>query len=214
MALSRVTTAGDKNPFKAVAEQFLDWINRNKKPKTYKVYKLHLQAFCDVHGDVELRNLKAIHVDDLMKKHAHWGNSTQRSVMVCILTCLNWAVRQGIATRNRLAKRLTIPAIVGRGRDSVISPEDYEKMIAHANNRLRDLIIACRNTGTRPHIIASVTAKHFHEAGECWVMTEHKTDSTGEPLVVHLNETMLALTRRLMVERPEGPLFVNNRGNP
>ncbi|MGL4424077.1 MAG: hypothetical protein ACRCZF_25705, partial [Gemmataceae bacterium] len=35
MALSRVTTAGDKNPFSAVAEQFLDWISRNKTAKTY-----------------------------------------------------------------------------------------------------------------------------------------------------------------------------------
>jgi len=174
MALSRVTTAGDKNPFKVVAEQFLDWINRNKKPKTYKVYRLHLQAFSDVHGDVEIRDLKAVHVDNLMKKNPHWGKSTQRSVMVCILTTLNWAVRQGIATRNPLAKRLTIPAIVSRGRDTVVTAEDYEKMIAHANEPLRNFIIACRNTGTRPHIIASVTAKHFHEAGECWVMTEHK----------------------------------------
>lgn len=213
MALSRVTTAGDKNPFKAVAEQFLDWISRNKKPKTYKVYRLHLQAFCDVHGDVQLRDLKPIHVDEVMKQNAHWGRSTERSVKVCILTCLNWAVRQGIATRNPLHKRLTIPRIVSRGRDTVVSAEDYEKMIAHANGRLRDFIIACRNTGTRPHIIATVTAKHFDEAGECWVMPEHKTDSTGEPLVVHLNPTMLALTRRLVTERPDGPLFVNNRGN-
>ena len=53
MALSRVTTAGDKNPFKVVAEQFLDWISRNKKLKTYRP---HLQAFCDVHGGVQLRH--------------------------------------------------------------------------------------------------------------------------------------------------------------
>jgi uncharacterized protein (TIGR03067 family) len=36
MALSRVTTAGDRYPFKAVAEQFLDWISRNKTKMTYK----------------------------------------------------------------------------------------------------------------------------------------------------------------------------------
>jgi integrase len=213
MSLSKVTTAGDKNSFKVVAEQFLDWINRNKKPKTYKVYRLHLQAFCDIHGDVELRDLKAIHVDALMKKNPHWGKSTRRGVMVCILTTLNWAVKQGIATRNPLAKKLDIPPIVSRGRDSVISPDDYEKLIVSANDRLRDFLVACRNSGTRPHIVAEVTAKHFHEAAECWVMPEHKTDSDGQPLVIHLNTTLLALTRRLVAERPEGPLFVNNKGN-
>lgn len=213
MALSRVTTAGDKNPFRAVAEQFLDWIQRNKKPKTYKVYQNHLQAFCDVHGDVELRNLKAIHVDDLMKQRPHWSKSTRRGVMVCILTTLNWAVRQGIATRNPLSKKLDIPPIISRGRDSVIPPEDYEKLIAHANGRLKDFLIACRNSGTRPHIVADVTSAHFLEKAVCWVMPEHKTDSDGQPLVIHLNQTLLALTKRLSAERPSGQLFVNNRGN-
>lgn len=215
MALARVTTAGDKNPFKVVAEQFLDWISRNKKPKTYKTYKPHLQAFCDVHGGVQLRDLKAAHVDDVLKRHAGWGKSTQRGVMVCVMTALNWAVKQGVAARNPLDGKLDIPPIVSRGRDSVIPRADYEVMVANANPRFQDFLIACRNTGTRPHIVAAVTAKHFHEAPfPTWVMEEHKTQDTGEPLVVVLTPTMVALTKRLVAERPEGPLFLNNRGNP
>lgn len=214
MALSRVTTAGDKNPFSAVAEQFLDWIARNKKPKTLKAYTLHLQAFTDVHGDVQIRDLKAVHVDDLLKTHPRWKKSTQRSVMVCILTCLNWAVRQGIATRNPLAKRLDIPPIVSRGRASMITNEDFEKMLAHANPALKDFLIACRFSGTRPHMVAAVTAKHFHETPfPSWVMEEHKTMDSGGPLVIVLNPTLVALTKRLVAERPVGPLFLNNRGN-
>lgn len=215
MALSRVTTAGDRNPFKAVAEQFLDWISRNKTAKTYKTYKPHLQAFLDVHGDVELRELKAVHVDNLMKKNPGWGKSTQRGVMVCILTCLNWAVKQGIASKNPLADKLDIPPIVSRGRDSVISQEDYLTLLKHANPRLRDFLFACRNTGTRPHMIATVTAKHFHEAPvPCWVFEDHKTKDSGGPLVVLLNPAMVSLTKKLMAERPEGRLFLNNKGNP
>ena len=216
MALSRVTTAGDKNPFSAVAEQFLDWLSRNKTLKTYKAYRPHLQAFIAVHGDVPLRDLKAIHVDDLMKQHLGWGKSTQRGVMVCILTCLNWAVRQGIATKNPLTDKLDIPKIVSRGRDSVIPQADYEAMTAHANEPLRDFLTACRNSGTRPHMVAAVTAKHFHETPvPSWVFEQHKTvEESGGPLVVLLNPTMIALTKRLMALRPEGPLFLNNKGNP
>jgi site-specific recombinase XerD len=215
MALSRVTTAGDKNPFSAVAEQFLDWTARNRKPKTLKAYTLHLQAFTDVHGNVQIRDLKPIHVDDLLKTHPGWGKSTQRSVLVCIQTCLNWAVNQGIATRNPLAKRLDIPAIVSRGRASMISNEDFEKMLAHANPALKDFLIACRFSGTRPHMVAAVTANHFHESPfPSWVMEEHKTMESGEPLVIVLNPTLVALTKRLVAERPDGPLFLNNRGNP
>ncbi|MBX9581105.1 MAG: site-specific integrase [Gemmataceae bacterium] len=215
MALSRVTTAGDKNPFSAVAERFLDWISRNKTQKTYKTYRPHLQAFIDVHGGVELRDLKAVHVDDLMKRHPGWGKSTQRGVMVCILTCLNWAVRQGIASKNPLADKLDIPPIISRGRDSVIPTADYEAMVAHANGPLRDFLIACRNSGTRPHMVAAVTAKHFHEVPfPSWVFGDHKTKDSGDPLVVVLNPTLVALTKKLAAERPDGPLFLNNKGNP
>ncbi len=215
MSLSRVTTAGDKNPFSVVAEQFLDWIARNKKPKTLKVYTLHLQAFADVYGGVEVRDLKAVHVDHLLKKHPGWGKSTQRGVMVCILTALNWAVKQGIATTNPLAKRLDIPPIVSRGRTSMTSNDDFEKMLAHANPRLTDFLIACRFSGTRPHMVAAVTAKHFREAPyPSWVMEDHKTMDSGGPLIVVLNPTLVALTKKLTAERPEGPLFVNTKGNP
>src|SRR5437588_8213072 len=112
MALSRVTTAGDHNPFRAVAELFLDWISRTKKPKTYTTYRFHLEAFDEVHGDVKIRDLKPIHVDDVLKQNPDWGQSTVRGVMVCISTTLNWAVKQGITTRNPLTKRLDIPRIV------------------------------------------------------------------------------------------------------
>lgn len=214
MALSQVDTAGDDNPFKIVADERLDWVKRHKKPKTYAVYRMHLEAFGRLHGDVPVKSLKPLHVDAVLKENDHWGKSTIRGFMVCVSTTLNWAVTQGYISHNPLAKKLCIPAIVSRGRESVISPEDYQHMLAHAKPRLRDFLVACRNSGTRPHLVAGVTAKHFHEAATCWVFEEHKTDDTGEPLVVHLNGTMLGLTKKLVAEHPDGPLFRNGRGNP
>ncbi len=136
--------------------------------------------------------------------------------MVAVNTCLNWAVKQGFTTRNPLHRRLTIPAIVSRGgqKDVPIPPEDYAVMLAHANPNLRDFIIACRNTGTRPENVAAATAKDYHKEAACWVLGTHKTDEDGSSLVIHLNPTMVALTERLIAKYPEGPLFRNNQGNP
>lgn len=213
MALSGVDTAGDGNPFQIIADQFLDWIKRIKKAKTFHTYRHHLEAFCKVHGTVAVKDLKPHHVDAVLKQHTHWTKSTIRGFMVCVSTTLNWSVKHGYTTHNPLSKKLAIPPIVSRGKDSLVSPEDYKAMLEHANPRLRDFLIACRNSGTRPHIVASVEAKHFHEAAACWVLDEHKTDDSGEPLVVHLNPTLLALTKKLVAENPVGPIFRNNRGN-
>ncbi len=205
--------AGDDNPFSVIAEEFLDWIHRNKKPKTYKTYRIHLEAFSKVHGTVKVRDLKPLHVDAVLKEHPEWGKSTVRGFMVCISTALNWAVKQGLTTRNPLHRRLDIPAQPSRGREANLPQEDYEILMAHANPALRDFLIACRNTGTRPHIVATVQAKDFDEQAACWVLEEHKTDHDGMPMVVHLTPTLVAMTKRLIQKYPTGPLFRNNRGN-
>jgi integrase len=213
-ATASVNKAGDANLFLAIADSFLDWIKRHKKEKTYKVYRQHLEAVCKVAGEVKVADLKPHHIDAVLAQHPDWGKATIRGVLVCVSTTLNWAVKQGLTTVNPLARRLPIPKVQSRGGDQrvPIPAEDYEVLLTHANPRLRDLLIACRNTGTRPHMVATVEARHFHEATACWKMDVHKTDETGKPLVVHLNPTMVALTKRLVSQHPDGPLFRNNRG--
>jgi integrase len=206
--------AGDDNLFIALADEFLDWVKRYKKPKTFRIYRIHLQAFCAAHPEVKVAELKPHHLDTVLKEHPTWGKSTVRGFMVAVSTALNWAVKQGFTTTNPLAHRLDIPPVVSRGRNSCMSQEDYETLIANANPCLRDLLVACRNSGTRPHIVASVEARHFNEQAGCWILDEHKTDADGQPIVVHLNATLLALTKRLVQEHPTGKLFRNNLGNP
>ena len=212
-ATASIHKSGDNNPFLAVADAFLDWIKRHKKEKTYKVYRIHLEAFSKVHGTVKVADLKPHHVDDVLQAHPAWSKSTIRGFMVCCSTTLNWAVKQGLTTRNPLARRLPIPAIVSRGRDACMPEDDYKILLTHANEPLRDFLVACRNSGTRPHIVATVEAKDFHEEAGCWILAPYKTDSDGEPLIVHLNATLIALTKRLRATRPTGKLFLNNRGH-
>jgi len=212
-AVAATHTAGDANAFLAIAEAFLDWNSRNRKPSTYRVYRTLLSQFSRVHGKVKVADIRPFHLDDVMKLYPAWGKSKRRGFMVAISTCLNWAVKKGYVSVNPLARKLDLPVVVSRGRDAAIPVEDYELMLQWAVLALKDFLIACRHSGTRPSMVAQVTADHFNEAGECWIFDQHKTEGkTGEPLVVHLDATLLALTKRLAVLHPEGPLFLNNRG--
>lgn len=48
-----------------------------------------------------------------------------------------------------------------------------------------------------------------------WVIDRHKTGKkTGKPRVIYLCPEMVELSRRLVTERPSGPLFPNSRGVP
>jgi hypothetical protein len=83
MALASKDTAGDENPFKIIADE-LEWVQRHKKPKTFRVYKLLLQEFHNLHGNVPVKNLKPRHVDEVLALHPDWSKSTIRSFMVCV----------------------------------------------------------------------------------------------------------------------------------
>jgi hypothetical protein len=50
-ATAAVSKAGDSNAFLAVADAFLDATQRHRKVKTYKVYRIHLETFCRLHGE-------------------------------------------------------------------------------------------------------------------------------------------------------------------
>src|SRR5262249_3738455 len=71
------------------------------------------------------------------------------------------------------------------------------------------------HTGCRPGEVAMVTAEHVDLKNGLWILEEHKTEhATGEPRVVILTPEMVALTRRLVQEYPEGPLFRDRPGKP
>jgi integrase len=61
--------------------------------------------------------------------------------------------------------------------------------------------------------VARVTAAHVNLDLGVWVFRKHKTDKkTGKPRIVYLTPAMIELSRKLMAERPDGPIFRGPRG--
>ncbi len=70
-----------------------------------------------------------------------------------------------------------------------------------------------QETGCRPSEVARVTAAHVNLELGVWVFADHKTvKKTGKPRIVYLTPAMVELTKRLMAEHPDGPLFRGPRG--
>ena len=77
------STVADGNLFITLADTFLDWINRNKKAKTYKVYRTHLEAFGKAYPALTVAEVKPYHLDAVISAHSGWSKSTIRGFGSC-----------------------------------------------------------------------------------------------------------------------------------
>lgn len=187
-----------------VCDLFLDHSERHNDPATYKWYRHFLQSFCKLHGRVPARDLKPIHVTRWLDAQAWKGG--RRNAVTAVKRAFNWADQQGVLSPNPLRTVQKPPA--GR-RTRIVTPGERAEILAAVKDRnFNEFLTALYLTGCRPSEVARVTAANVNLDLGVWVFDEHKTGKkTGRPRVVYLDPGMAELSRRLVAERPEGPLF-------
>lgn len=188
-----------------VCDLFLDWSSKHHKPDTYKWYRYFLQNFSDQHGQLSAHDIKPLHVTKWIDAHVSWKGG-QRNAVICIKRTFTWAHAEGILDCNPL-KNVKKPAQSPRTR--IITPEEKKEILAAIKDEaFRSFVFAMQETGARPGEVRKVTAANVNLDLGNWFLTEHKTaHKTGKPRIIYLNEAMLELTRRLVQQYPEGPLF-------
>jgi integrase len=139
------------------------------------------------------------------------SNGTKRNYGRSIKRCLRWAKQQGYIDINPIAD-LELPR--GGKREMVLTPETWHTFLAAVTDpTLRDLFIVTWETGCRPQESLRVEARHVDIQNQRWFfpVTESKTQI---PRIVYLTDDALAITKRLKLKYPQGPLFRNSRGKP
>ena len=82
------------------------------------------------------------------------------------------------------------------------------------DRNFREFLTALYLTGCRPGEVARVTAADVNLELGLWVIDRHKTArKTQKPRVIYLTPEMVEMSRRLVAERPEGPLFPSRKLN-
>ena len=102
----------------------------------------------------------------------------------------------------------------GGKREQVVSAGEWSTLLDNvADETLLELLTVTWETGCRPQESLRVEARHVDLKNQRWwfPVSESKTEI---PRIVYLTDDALAITKRLMLKHPKGPLFRNSRGKP
>jgi integrase len=196
-----------------LADVFLEWSKRHNDARTYEWYKMFLQDFCDSYGALKSMVIRPFHVTRWLDSRTTWAEASRRCATIAVKRAFNWAEGEGLIKAHSLKGLKKGPPT---RRERVLTGDEREQIVRAARGRpFKDFLQALEETGCRPSEIAKVTAANVNLSLRIWVLPEHKTRKrTGRPRIVYLTPTMLELTRKLVKQRPEGPLFLNSRRKP
>jgi len=209
---------GDDNEVRVVLDLYLQHLERTAKQKTLQEFLKFFKSFCGRWAGLLVGQLRPFHLEKWWEEcHPTWSGGTRGLSATAFQAAMNWAAGargNNIISSNPL-KGMKMPQSRSRGAEVLVSNEDHDTLLAAVPQDLKDVLIALRNTGTRPSVVNRVTARDFYPDLGIWRLEDHKTEKkTGRPLIVPLPPVVVELCKRLAIKYPEGPLFRTAKGEP
>ncbi|MCY2967401.1 MAG: site-specific integrase [Planctomycetota bacterium] len=196
-----------------IIDDFLDWCEKHKARDTYRWYVKRTQSFVlSIPATLTIDNFKPIHVTRWIDSHSTWNDGTKRGSVIAVQRAMNWAVQQGLIEKSPIAYFEKPQA--GK-RERVITADEYASIVAlvkHAT--FIDILTVAWECGPRPQELLRVEARHVDLQNARWVFRTGESKGKRRERAVYLTEPALAITKRLMLEHPQGPIFRNAEGRP
>lgn len=193
---------------------FLDWSEEQQAEATYQQYQYFLTRFAKHIGPLKLQALKPFHLSRWVEKEFKGRSpTTQHHAVRRVKRVFNWALDQGLIASNPLRR---VKAPTPRSRDCYIHPEQWDSLLSKidAEDPFLDLLLILRETGCRPLEAREVEARHFDRDLRAWCFPVEESKGKKHARTVPLNSTALAITQRLVLKYPAGPIFRNLDGQP
>jgi integrase len=226
--------------FARLADRFLAASEADNAGETYLVHRYVLQSFKDFVGKRTVANLCEDDLDCWCRKMAQggrkvdaggrqqegvprrfregagWSENTQARGKAVVLAALNFGVKKLGMPPHPLAH--VKPGTVDR-REKTLTKGERERLKA-VTGPFADYLTALELTGARPFSeVAKITAADVDLDKGTWTLrkwknSKKKKGTPGAKRTIYLVPAMLEMTRRLVKEHPEGPLFRNSLGKP
>jgi integrase len=203
---------GPSAPVIALLDAFLEWTKRNQAPRTYRWHRENIEPFARaIPPGLTVAELKPYHVTRVMDAK-DWADNTKNGFARSIQRAMKWAEKQG------LIERTPIPHVEKPGRqrrEDYITPEEFEAVLGwFPDERFRDVLVTCWETGCRPQELRAVEARHVDMANRRWVFRVKESKGKTQSRIIYLTDRAFEITRRLCEAHPAGKLFRNADGEP
>lgn len=196
-----------------VLDAFLDHYHRNYVHSSYEWYRHYLQAWMDtLPASITIAQIRPYHVQRWIDaKYAEMATA-RRSGVAAAKRAFRWSCQQGYIPASPL-QWMPLPAAVSR--EGTVSDDEFRKILEHSKEpEFRDLLTAVWETGCRPREAKNVEARWFDATNARWVFPVQKSKGKARSRVVYLPPATLAITKRLAVQNPKGPIFLRPCGRP
>jgi hypothetical protein len=104
----------------AIVDDFLEYVQNNRAPETYRWYRELLQKFILVHRDFRVDEIRPFHVQRWVDAFPNLSKNSRRNHLRAVKRCLRWATIQGYIDKNPI-QFLNVPA--GEPREIVVSDD-------------------------------------------------------------------------------------------
>jgi integrase len=201
----------------AVLDDFVAWASENKARLTAKRYAQFCQGFVRAEvdgiqvGRLPVSKLTGKHVTAWLAGEEGWGPTTKRNGITALQAALNWAVQNRGLERNPIRGMKKPEA---KRRSDIISPAEFEEMVALLEGCFRDLLIVSYDSGGRPFEIKEMERRHFQPDLKRAVIPADEAKGRKHTRAIYFpTERSMGIVTRLCQEHPTGPIFLNTRGS-
>lgn len=148
----------------SVFEQFLDWCQKNRSPRTYEWSKNHIQSFINSLKDKELGtdDLKPFHVQEWVDAKSTWGKNQKRGAITAVQRAFSWAEKMGHIIKSPI-RYVEKPA--PKRREQVLTISEFQGLLSRVHDdAFRDVLEFCLETSARVQEACLIEAEHFAAA--------------------------------------------------
>ena len=158
-------------------------------------YTLFLNALKVSHGDKVAEHLTPEAVEAVSRK-PEWSTTYRAGFIGCILTVYRWAMKAKRITLNPVAD-MKKPPKESRGADAIISREDNERLVAHADPMFADFLRLLWMTGSKPGELTGITVEMIRKMNNgVMPLTHHKNAHKGKGRTLILSPDAIAILKR------------------
>ncbi|MFZ1932418.1 MAG: tyrosine-type recombinase/integrase [Thermoguttaceae bacterium] len=200
------------NSVVAICDAFVDWVQKHRSPDTYRWYKDRLQRFVEtIPPALRVTQLRPFHVQQFIDG-MELSSGTKRNYVRAVKRAMAWAEEQGYIDRSPVV-HMKKPR--GGRREIVVTEAEFMAILtATRDQEFRDLVSFAWHTGARAAESLALEARHVDLLHSRIVFPIEEEKMGRAPRVIYLNDTAMAIVKRLVEMYPEGKLFRNTDGVP